>query len=105
MSFSIQRTESPRRLLRPAGAVASSSSSTSTPSSRMLESTATDSPARSIYSKEYLDQLKAGTASTPPPSSRRGEYDELTRSKFGASFEGELSLCLSIPASQLLPDS
>lgn len=85
-SFSIKRTESPRRLLRGSGSSASLRTD-SLPQSldQASISPAPATPARSVYSKEYLNQLKATTHSTP---SRASEYDELTRSKFGASLDG-----------------
>ncbi|KAI5481193.1 GC-rich sequence DNA-binding factor [Pseudohyphozyma bogoriensis] len=45
------------------------------------------STSASVYSKDYLAQLKSSTLSTPPPprpSASQGEYDDLTLSKFGS---------------------
>ena len=77
----VKRTDSPRRLLN---AVGSTSTRADLPASLdQATISAPLTPAKSIYSKEYLNQLKA-TSTPPPPSSARGsEYDELTRSKFG----------------------
>lgn len=62
------------------------------PSTSSLPAPAPSAPASpSIYSKEYLNQLKAQTLSTPPPNFSAGgdQYDELTRSKFdSAALEG-----------------
>lgn len=90
-SFVVKRsTDSPssssgRRLLRPQSSTASLRAS-DLPTS--LEQ-ATISPARSLYSKEHLNELKAGTLSTPPPPKHSNDYDDLTRSKFGAQLDGE----------------
>ncbi|KAL8278337.1 hypothetical protein RQP46_009229 [Phenoliferia psychrophenolica] len=76
----VKRTDSPRRLLN---SISSSSSSTRADVPASLDQasiSAPPTPVKSIYSKEYLNQLKA--TSTPPPPSRGGEFDELTRSKF-----------------------
>lgn len=81
MSSVVTGSGTPRRLMR------APVPSTSTSTLDSPHSATNGTPVRSIYSKEYLQQLKSGTASTPPPA-RRDEYDDLTRSKFGSTIDG-----------------
>ena len=107
-SFVVKRSSNassstPRRLLRPSAAIASSTASPSLASSSAAgapfalgssaktESSAVAAAAGSIYSKEYLDELKRSQLKAPKPSSEEetaapspAGYDSLTRSKFGA---------------------
>lgn len=47
-----------------------------------------------MYSKQHLDELKAGTMNAPKPATTTTTttttHDELTRSKFGDQIQGEL---------------
>ncbi|GJN92794.1 hypothetical protein Rhopal_005832-T1 [Rhodotorula paludigena] len=83
-------SSTPRRLLRPS--LPASSSSSAVAAAPALASPATPaepSPARSVYSKEYLDELKRGQLNTPRGGAAAAEasagdgFDDLTRSKFG----------------------
>ncbi|BGP49978.1 hypothetical protein JCM10450v2_005883 [Rhodotorula kratochvilovae] len=96
-SFVVKRStpsSTPRRLLRPTLPTSASSSSLASPAAAPAPApvaTAEASPAaRSIYSKEYLDELKRGQLNAPRGAATAVEasegaegFDELTKSKFG----------------------
>ncbi|KAM0752770.1 hypothetical protein T439DRAFT_342265 [Meredithblackwellia eburnea MCA 4105] len=92
-TVTIKRTDSPARKLLNTLTHSSSNSSLRPPASLdqatiSHSASSSTSTSKSIYSKEYLDQLKSSTLSTPPPSSRdRDSYDDLTRSKFGSAID------------------
>lgn len=100
-SFSIKRsTESPRKLLRPSSSSASLRTDGVPQSLDQASISTPATPIKSIYSREYLNQLKATTLSTPPPT--RGEYDELTQSKFGSRIDDE---SVEIPTTAAIADA
>ncbi|GAA6048331.1 hypothetical protein JCM3770_000953 [Rhodotorula araucariae] len=95
-SFVVKRstpTNTPRRLLRPTLPASTSSSVLASPTvapDPVASVQASPATARSIYSKEYLDELKRGQRSAPRGGTQaaaaqdNGEgFDELTKSKFG----------------------
>ncbi|KAG0659930.1 hypothetical protein C6P46_004870 [Rhodotorula mucilaginosa] len=118
-SFVVKRSSNassstPRRLLRPS---ASSTASPNLASSSIAgaplalgspvkteSSAAAAAATRSIYSKEYLDELKRSQLKAPKPASEEetvalspAGYDSLTRSKFGAE---QLQESTELPSSQ-----
>ncbi|TKA52589.1 hypothetical protein B0A53_04599 [Rhodotorula sp. CCFEE 5036] len=115
-SFVVKRSSNassttPRRLLRPSASstaspnLASSGAPLALGSPAKTESSATAAAAtRSIYSKEYLDDLKRSQLKAPKPASEEetvalspAGYDSLTRSKFGAE---QLQESTELPSSQ-----
>ena len=76
--------DSPRRLLRAPGAATLTLPTTL---DQATISTQNTSAAPSIYSKEYLNQLKQSTLATPP-ATHGTDYDALTVSKFGDQLDG-----------------
>lgn len=85
MKRSTSTTDSPRRLLRAPGAATPTLPSTLDQATISPQPTSTQP---SIYSKEYLNQLKSSTLSAPP-ATHRTDYDALTVSKFGDQLDGE----------------
>ncbi|GAA5862749.1 hypothetical protein JCM1840_002660 [Sporobolomyces johnsonii] len=105
-SFVVKRStpsSTPRRLLRPTLPQSTSSSSLANAAAPVPAEAAPST--RSIYSKEYLDELKAGQLVAPrggAVAERAGEgegYDALTRSKFGAD---QLDDSASIPTTNAI---
>ncbi|GAA5881856.1 hypothetical protein JCM3774_003060 [Rhodotorula dairenensis] len=117
-SFVVKRSTgtTPRRLLRPTGITSSTASPALVSSALSLDSPATAataqaeqaSPAaaaRSVYSKEYLDELKRGQLKAPRAADAAIEevqgagagYDSLTRSKFATE---QLRDPTDLPSSQ-----
>lgn len=84
---STSAADSPRRLLRGTAAA------TPTLPTTLDQATITKLPHTSqpsIYSKEYLNQLKQSTLSAPQSTTHRTDYDQLTQSKFGDQLDGTL---------------
>ncbi|GAA5956041.1 hypothetical protein JCM3765_005437 [Sporobolomyces pararoseus] len=70
--------------------------------SQSIPSSGTAQTSNSIYSKEYLEQLKSSQLSAPPRPSSIGEeggFDDLTMSKFGSNTNLDQDLSDSIPTS------
>ncbi len=79
-------TDSPRRLLRAPGAATPTLPTTL---DQATISTQHSPAAPSIYSKEYLNQLKQSTLAAPP-ATHKADYDALTVDKFGDQLDGTL---------------
>jgi len=87
---SVESSDSPRRLLRAPGASTTLLATPALPTTLDQATISTNpTPSKpSIYSKDYLDQLKQSTLSTRP-ATHRTDYDALTQSKFGDQLDGQ----------------